>query len=105
MTVVEAFDSIEAAVTDLGLKDKWGGEIIGAEGFGYLEDKSGGKWGDLLNGLESGMTVEQFHTEAMSLVDDVRRLRLRGRFERKLVELKGAALGGVSNAVSQSLGR
>ncbi len=91
MRMSEAIRKIEAAATELQLKDRDGNPYTGAAAWGKIGCLYGKRWDDLLADFQQGrLTVEQYYERAMEMIDGHRKRMQTGRVAELFANLEDA---------------
>lgn len=89
MTHLEAIQSVEKRLTDMGIKDCFGDPVTGLECIGLIAKFHGQLLTEVENSFESGaLDPESYDTAMGMLIDEYNRFRLRNQVEKMLVNLR-----------------
>jgi hypothetical protein len=89
MTFLEAINRTEAALSELGLQDRWGDPIEGIEACGIVAHAVGKDWDSTLNLMEAGeIAPEEYCAKILNLIQRFSRKRFSRRMDARLSELK-----------------
>jgi len=88
MNALHAIETIENAMTMLGLRDCYGGPVIGIVATGAIASFHGEKWTRLLDAASADeVTWDEYVTEALRLIDEYARDLYRRKLEQRLAGL------------------
>lgn len=94
MTHVEAILKVEAQLTSLGLKDKWGEPVQGLDAIGYLARIHGRLLERVEDDFEAGVIGPDKYATAMEmLIEEARRHKFRGEIENEIAAILRAQGG------------